>query len=70
MEIPETDLVAIAEREVIAAAKEWADVSQVVGKEGLSPDEEKLFAAVSLLESREQVREEAEKRDRLLAIML
>ena len=37
--------------------------------EGLSPDEEKLFAAVSLLESREQVREEAEKRDRLLALM-
>ena len=54
--IPDTDLIRIAEREVIEAAKRWY---QEVGRVGLSGYEtDELFAAVSLLESREQSEKE------------
>ena len=66
------DLVAIAECEVLEAAKAWAESANALQMgpmlRGRSAD---LFAAVKLLESREQVRTqiETEKNERLLALM-
>ncbi len=49
--IPDTDLVRIAEREVIEAAKKWAEYGWDESGDSIS----NLLDAVSLLESRERL---------------
>jgi len=65
--LPETDLVAISEREVIEAARIWVkECNSFFATHPyltVLPKLENLLAAVSLLESREQIRKQLEAKN-------
>ncbi len=64
--MPETDLVTIAEREVIKRAQLWAEArtSPVSTGHTVLRCTDNLAAAVALLESREQMKEQLKEKQR------
>lgn len=58
---PKTDLVKIAEREVIEATKAWWRACNIADKEAQRSARIKLFDSVTLLEARERQQIEEEK---------
>jgi hypothetical protein len=62
-DLSETDLVAISEREVIEAARGLASVWKRQAVAEIPKAQDDLAAAVSLLESREQIRKQFEAKN-------